>query len=223
MAREERAMITYKDAFDMINIEGYIRKKALPFGKKVMTKSELDEFLEVSLPPSYSSFQLVPYDKISIPNTSTRTKINLNYNKDNYIQSCAIGLDNYFYLDKSTFSGALFLYLNSTGSGTPNKGYYSDGIITRYWDGSYLQVAKTCDGAYETEDLRFSSYSAVLACTNYGEIRVFMKDSSLFRDAFKIYDSFQFTTPSAPGWYSDGQIRRQWTGTNFTGSIQYCL
>jgi hypothetical protein len=66
MARTANSMITFADALDMVNQEGYTAKQAITASQKCMTRAEIEQYLEVdnSLFTSYSTTRLVPYDLI---------------------------------------------------------------------------------------------------------------------------------------------------------------
>jgi hypothetical protein len=74
MARQTNAVITFSDAWDMIEQEGYVLKSSFSRGNKTMTKSEIEAYLHVNNSnfSTYAENRLVPYDLIQKRGTGWR-------------------------------------------------------------------------------------------------------------------------------------------------------
>jgi hypothetical protein len=82
MARETNIMITYKDARDMVTIEGYTFNDVIPNSNVCMNKVEIETYLFCDISGTYANNQLVPYNRISkrTPPTPSTTAFTMSSN-----------------------------------------------------------------------------------------------------------------------------------------------
>jgi hypothetical protein len=117
---------------------------------------------------------------------------------------------------------------NSTGTALASIGWYSNGVISRFWNPYY-------------ESFRFSDINTAsrVACTSYTSINLVYNesvlanaingtfssrtkitkyiDTSSLSTASSIYNDTAGTSDASAGWYRDANCRRYWNGGAFIG------
>ena len=124
---------------------------------------------------------------------------------------------NLFYIDPSSnFLSTNNIYTDAFATQLAQPSFFSDGQFIREWDGTAFVATAQSACTVIPVFVRIGS-SAVNACQN-SVSELFIPINSNFSTATEIYTSANATNFAFPGFYSDGNLWRQWNGSNFTNS-----
>ncbi len=159
------------------------------------------------------------------------------YSPDGFAEACGSGSIFFPIADSTHLATATKLYKNYS-CGLADESYYSNGIISRYWNGTqFVGVAESCPTTTTTTlpptttttttcasssiNLKYNNESCTNACANPFVTSMYA-DSSNFAAASKLYSDTNCTFANT-GYYSDGSICRYWNASNGTlGSQSTC-
>jgi hypothetical protein len=186
----------------------FIKTTALPTTVKII----------VYAPLGSTGFNLT-LDCPTIPATKS---INLGYGakfenacSDFYASSSA-----YYIPTSNTFTTTTEIFTNIDGTIKATVGWYSDGSISRFWDGNTFDnsLEKIC--STESISLGYDNSSSTTACTDFSG-----SPSIFYIDENETFTSTTFITETAgseigatAGFYSDGTDWREWDGSAFISS-----
>ena len=124
---------------------------------------------------------------------------------------------NLFYIDPSSnFLTTSNIYTDAFATQLAQPTFFSDGQFIREWNGTAFVATTQSSCTVIPVFVRIGS-SAVNACQN-SVSELFIPINSNFSTATEIYTSANATNFAFPGFYSDGNLWRQWNGSNFTNS-----
>jgi hypothetical protein len=123
-----------------------------------------------------------------------------------------------FWID-NTFAAATVLYTDDANIATPY--WYSNGTISRHWNGSAFDGSTYNCSTLVYTNLGFNNTNSDLSCSAYEEPNNYYINSTSLSDATVIYDIDMLTIGDA-GYYSNGTISRHWNGSAFDGSTYNC-
>ena len=231
MARVATAMITFNDAVDMVNIEGYRFASPISGTNECMTKSDIENALICKISGTFASNELVPYDNIaralsiSVGSPYGVGDGTSQFTFDLFFDGAFTITDNAGWITVSPTSG--------TGETTITVSYQSNGntssrtgtiTITDTATGDTLDLVVDQAGntgtAVTTVQLGSgASYSA--ACDAYNDFlpqNFYIPDGETWATATDLFSNSSGTTNASAGYYSDGNQSRYWNGSSFGGS-----
>lgn len=134
--------------------------------------------------------------------------------------ACSFGAPFAHYIPAGqSFATTNVIWLNDDGTGVPLAGFYSNGTISRQWNGvDTLAAPVNCPP--EQIELSFG-LDEVNLCTA-PQSAMYVESNATFADASLLRTDFAFSINADPGYYSDGIIYRVWNGFNFTGVNEPC-
>lgn len=119
----------------------------------------------------------------------------------------------YFITQNTNLSTATQIFSDPLGNDLANSGFYSDGQITRQWGGTaFIGAPFNC--TTEPVTIRYSALSSTSACQN-SATTYFIPVNSDFSTTTEIYSSVSGTNFANAGFYSNGNLWRQWNGSSF--------
>jgi len=138
--------------------------------------------------------------------------------------------DNPYNIDAYNFTSATKIYTypgGATCSSFASNGYYSDGSVYRYWNGSSLGTAVSCSATSTTTTtaaptcytytLYYSSVDGQTACDNNSPSTLY-GNASTFSSSTLLYVTSNCNTSAPSGYYSNKTIWKYWNGSSFTSS-----
>ena len=170
-------------------------------------------------------------ESISCPATTTTSTtqscnvISLGYDASNSANACNDETPGTYYINTLSLTTASKLYTDSYCTNYANSGYYSIGWQYRYWTGSAFSGAiESCPATTSTTTtticepiyLGYSSVICNIACD--AGISPYRINAATFAAATKIYWDSSCTEYPATGYYSDGNICKNWDGETLQGS-----
>ncbi len=231
MARIAGHLITWDDISDMVNIEGYTPKhQSTVSGKKCLTRSEIEAYIYCSIDGSYASNQLVKYSAISkgIQLSPTSASFNSNSGSESITLTSPAtwtieSKSSWVSTSPTGGSGNSAVTISvTTNSGSARSGYINFKLISSGQiatldvyqsspasSGNEITVSAYPDFVGDGEGIVCGSYSSGDTITAY------IPSGQVFETATGIYNDAGNSSPASAGWYSNGTVKRHWTGSVF--------
>jgi len=239
MARTSGAMITWNDMDDMVTFDGFQYQLDAPAEPanmdKCATKTEIEQYLISFISGgTYSSNQLVPYQKIF--RGFAVNPLTLTYGETAAIQGINISTPNGWtasegvtWLTLSSTSGTGDATISATTTTNLDIARSTTIAITDTTTTEVINVTVNQDAATgiatDPIDLAVGVENAAAACAVIkGEYEtVYIPTGEVFATCTHLYNNALGTISSGSGWYSDGDVSREWNGsTAFIGSNYTC-
>lgn len=113
------------------------------------------------------------------------------------------------------------IWLNDDGTGAPPAGWYSDGSNFREWSGTVFGAVETC-AVVTSIGLAYGVDMSGSFCS--GVPSTFYVVGTTFENATELFTHINLapTDVAAAGFYTDGVVSREWTGSAFGAYIFIC-
>ena len=237
MARTSGVMITWNDMDDMVTLESFTYNLDAPASpanmNKCATKLEIENYLVSYVSGSYTSNQLVPYQKIyrglSVdPLTLTWTEFGSLKTVDISTPNSWTAAETASWITLSATSGTGDTTINVTATTNLDIARNTTIEITDTLTSEIVNVSISQDEAtgIDTDpiDLAVGAADSGGACSIIkGEYEtVYIPSGSVFATTTDVYSNALGTINAGSGWYSDGDVAREWDGSAFVGSNVNC-
>lgn len=148
------------------------------------------------------------------------TQTSLRRDPDWPIDACNASTSTYYLITGQNLDNATAIYSDNLGT-VALDGYYSNGAVTRYWDGTTLDSEASCQTLVSV-DLRIGG-TRLEACEGTSRA-YFLPQGEMFPTASHLYDVSNGSAPAIEGFYADvNNVVREWNGTTeFVGENDVC-
>ncbi|WP_157681133.1 BACON domain-containing protein [Maribacter dokdonensis] len=199
-----------------------------------MTKAKIEEYMFAYIDGSYSSSQLVPFNKIK---RAPYINITRTGNEDQAAHSFTLALkvdgaftvsrsSNWFSISPSSGSGDTTLTVTLTAN---TNGLSRLGILTV----TSTPSGKTFSYEFDQDGIQTNPTSAVPLSVSQGARDVcelypgtvttyYVTQGKTFTNTSILYSDNAGTTNAPAGYYSNGEYHRYWNGSQFTGNMIEC-
>lgn len=234
MARETLAMTTFNDARYMNSNLDFKARTSIPVSNECMTKSDIENYLYAHITGTYSSNQLVPYNRIGRGLYVSITSKSIGYSSGSFtfvvdFDSDFNITDNASWITCSPSSGTGQTTITATYALNPNTSSRPATItINAYTIGqtATISVTQNANPGVAVDPISLAVGSGTSnACSNYASNNrstYYIEDGKTFLSTNKLYTNSSGTTLAPSGIYTNGSNVRQWNGSIFTGFLDFC-
>lgn len=186
----------------------FIKSSASPTTAKII----------IYAPLGGTAFSVTPNCPVTPPTTLVNLGQGVKF--ENSCQDFYSSPSNYYIPSTETFETTTEIFIDTNGTNVASVGWYSNGTIVRFWDGSSFDnsIERVC--STESINLGYDSSSETTACTNFsGSPSIFYIDENeTFTSTTFITETMGSETGAIAGFYSDGTNWREWDGSAFISS-----
>lgn len=152
--------------------------------------------------------------------TTKLEQIGFGIKADSACEDFYLSPNDYFILNTQNFSNATVIYTDSGATTFPIRGFYSNGFLARFWDGTQFLNNQVAACSVEAFEAGYSTTSGADSCNNFNNspIIAYRDVDTDFATASNLFQTNNQGMLAPAGFYSDGSVWKEWDGTAFTTS-----